>query len=141
MPAPVVAAGAARAGAARAGAGSAARRRAGTAAAGNPGLVEKQRAAIQAIKDARPPSMDDQPKPKPAPVVDEHQDDDAGESSRTGERRRPQLPHITVNTRGGAGGGFVLGMLAYVVGLTYLRGGKPAVKQLLRAKFLNDVTP
>jgi hypothetical protein len=115
---------AARAGlTARAGAGAAARGGAGKAAAGKAATGSKaaqQAEAIQAIKDARPAD-------KPAGDVDD-------QSGR-------QLPSITVNTKGGTGGGFVLGMLVYAVGLTYLRGGKPAVKQLLRAKFLNDTSP
>ncbi|OJV57953.1 MAG: hypothetical protein BGO38_06945 [Cellulomonas sp. 73-145] len=36
-----------------------------------------------------------------------------------------------------ASGGFVLGALAYVLFLVYLRGGTPAVKSWLAAKFLN----
>lgn len=40
----------------------------------------------------------------------------------------------------GAGGGFVLGSFVYVLGLTYLRGGRPAVAAWLKAKFLNEVS-
>ncbi len=130
MPAPVIAATAARtagAGAARAGAGRAATGKATGKAAGKAATSAAQQAAgIQAIKDARPP----------APVVDEDQGD-AGKNSGGGR----QLPSITVNTGGGTGGGLALGALCYVVGITYLRGGKPAVKRLIRAKFLNDVMP
>jgi hypothetical protein len=129
---------AARAAAARAGAGAAARGGAGKAAAGKTagkaaGSAAQHAEGIQAIKDARP-------------VTEGSGGSASGEQeaarARAGVMSGPRsLPSITVNTRGGAGGGFVLGMLAYVVGLTYLRGGKPAVKQLLRAKFLNDVSP
>lgn len=36
------------------------------------------------------------------------------------------------------GSGFVLGVLAWAVAINYLRGGVPQVRQLLRAKFLNQ---
>lgn len=42
---------------------------------------------------------------------------------------------------GGAGGGFVLGVVGWVVTMTYLKHGSDGVKRLLRAKFLNQVTP
>lgn len=39
-----------------------------------------------------------------------------------------------------AGGGFVLGVMLWALGLAYLRGGSAGVKQLLAAKFLNRPT-
>jgi hypothetical protein len=50
----------------------------------------------------------------------------------------PQLGR-TIGTGVNASGGFVLGALAYVLFLVYLRGGTPAVASWLRAKFLNRV--
>jgi len=38
-----------------------------------------------------------------------------------------------------AGGGFLLGLLGYVVALNYIRGGREGVNAWLRAKFLNKV--
>jgi hypothetical protein len=38
-----------------------------------------------------------------------------------------------------AGGGLILGVLLYVAGLTYLRGGSAGLKAWVRAKFLNKV--
>lgn len=38
-----------------------------------------------------------------------------------------------------AGGGFALGLVTYVVVLTYLRDGRDGVKALLKAKFFNEV--
>jgi hypothetical protein len=145
-----VAAAAARGAAARGAAGAAAKRGAGKAAAGKAtaGKVTtaaEQASAIQAIKDARPKE------PEPAPVVDEDQGDVEQKNSSGGRR---ELPGVLTDQRGApaafridglrtanAGGGFVLGMFAYVVGLTYLRDGKAGVKRLLRAKFFNEVGP
>lgn len=137
MPAPVVAA--AGAGTKKAAAGKA------SAAARSTSTAEAHRAAIDAIKAKR--------KPEPEPETAESSAEGASSSGSGGKSSgRRELPGVMTDQRGApswwrvdaqqrsnAGGGFVLGMLAYVVGLTYLRGGKPAVKQLLRAKFFNEV--
>lgn len=47
-----------------------------------------------------------------------------------------QMPKATAAH---TGGGFVLGLIAWAVGLNYLQGGMPQVRRLARAKFLNDV--
>jgi hypothetical protein len=127
----VAAAPAAEAVAGRAAAGKAAKAAGGKAAArrapaGGLSKLERDRAAIQAIKDARPaeqPPATDTTAPAPTPPG-------AGAAvSRVFSDIQPS----------GAGGGLVLGALAYVLGLTYLRSGRAGVKALLRAKFLNKV--
>jgi hypothetical protein len=58
-----------------------------------------------------------------------------------GSGRKSSGPPVVMVKAGNAGGGFVLGMFAYVIGLTYLRDGKPGVQRWLRAKFFNETTP
>ena len=148
----------ARGAAARAGAGAAARKGAAKAA-GNRTAASKtgakvvggqsaaqQRAAIDRIKANRAPEPVDQA------------DDDApastAASSTSKGGSRPSLPDALTDQRGApkafrtdpvraanVGGGFVLGAMAHVLALAYLRGGKDGVKRLLRAKFFNQVTP
>lgn len=72
------------------------------------------------------PDGTDDPTPQPAP---EPAPEPSAASSPSGGRAPIQIPDV--------GGGMVLGFLLYVVGLTYLRGGKADVTALLRAKFLN----
>jgi hypothetical protein len=43
----------------------------------------------------------------------------------------------SVGAAANAGGGFLLGLFAWALGLAYLRGGPTEVKKLLAAKFLN----
>jgi hypothetical protein len=50
----------------------------------------------------------------------------------------PSVPR-SVSGAVNAGGGAILGALAYVLALTYLRDGKPGVKRWYAAKFLNRV--
>lgn len=126
MGAPIIAA---RAGAARAGAGAAARGKAGTAAASKTAA-------------AAPPPVVELPPAKTTTT------------NKSGGRSSGQAPRVFTDQRGApkvfrtdglkvanAGGGFVLGTVVYVVGLTYLRGGKPAVQRWFRAKFFNQVGP
>lgn len=60
---------------------------------------------------------------------------------RGGRRSAPSLPSPPKVIRRGvdAGGGVILGALAYVLALAYIRGGSDGVKAWLRAKFLNQV--
>lgn len=128
-----VAAPAAEAVAGRAAAGKAARAAGGKAAARRApargvNKLERDRSAIQAIKDARPAEPPaDQPVETVAP---------APTSSGAGAAVSGLFSDVRPS---GAGGGLVLGSLAYIVGLTYLRSGRAGVKALLRAKFLNRV--
>lgn len=45
----------------------------------------------------------------------------------------------SVSAAAGTGGGFLLGLFGWALGLAYLRGGAPEVRRLLAAKFLNKV--
>ena len=143
MPAPVVAA-AARAGAARgATAKAAASRTASAKAAAGTGQAARQRAAIDAIKAARPAQPATEVVESPAP---------ADRSRMNSRGSGPSLPGALSNQRGApdwyrtdklkaanSGGGFLLGLGVYVLALTYLRDGRAGVKALLKAKFLNQV--
>lgn len=71
--------------------------------------------------------------PKPAAEAPAPTSSGAGASAPSGGLFSPVQPS-------GAGGGLVLGALAYIVGLTYLRSGRAGVKALLKAKFLNEVS-
>lgn len=46
-----------------------------------------------------------------------------------------------VRRASGSAGGFTLGLLAYAIGVNYLRYGVPGVKALAQAKLFNNVTP
>lgn len=157
MPAPVLAA-AARSSAAKAGAAK--------AGAGATRGAAAQKAAIGNIKAARPrpkgSGSTPATKPEHIPTTEEV---DEGITSADLEardravrsvpnRRPPRLPSALTGQQGApaafrrfrdpvraanTGGGFLLGLGLYGLGLTYLRGGKPAVLALLRAKFLNQV--
>jgi hypothetical protein len=148
MPAPAVAATAARTGARRATGRAAARRRVGGAAAAAAALpaegtdARRQRDAIDAIKAARPAS-DDQ--------ADGDQGDQAAGDGRSGEPGR-RLPRALTDQRGTAGwlrpdpvkaantgGGLALGLIAYAIGVNYLRDGKAGVKRYLMAKAFNKI--
>lgn len=50
----------------------------------------------------------------------------------------PSLPTVTIPAPAQTGSGFLLGVLAWAVGLAYLRGGSDGVKQFFRAKFFNE---
>ena len=101
---------------------AAARKRAAArrAPAGGPSKLDRDRAAIQAIKDARREPAEEQSTPAPAPT-----------SSGAGVAV-PAMP-AAVST----GSGFLLGVFAWALGLAYLRGGAPEVKRFMAAKFLN----
>lgn len=100
--------------------------------------ADRQRAGVQAIKDARPAA--------PANPVTAA----AGSST---PQTSAQLPDALTDNRGApswwgspdpvragnAGGGFLLGLGAWVLVRTYLDGGPTGVKNLLRAKFFNQV--
>ncbi len=168
MPAPVIAAAAARtagAGAARAGAGrAAARRGAGRAAVGPAtekaaGLdaagqlagplpkagtkARAQRDAVEAVKAKSAAAAPAEPEPEPSSST-------RSSSTSSGGRRR--LPSALTDQRGApswtrpdpvratnSGAGFVLGLGLYAAGLVYLREGTPGLKRWLAAKFLNRV--
>ncbi|MFP5372391.1 MAG: hypothetical protein ACLGI3_16810 [Actinomycetes bacterium] len=144
MPAPVIAAAAARtagSGAARAGAGRAA---AGKAAAGKATTTAAQQAeAIQAIKDARPKPETGNP-PVPSDAGGGRDRKSSGSRSLpnalTDQRGAPAIFRADGLRAANTGGGFVLGMFVYVIGLNYLREGKPGVQKWLKAKFLNEVS-
>lgn len=53
-------------------------------------------------------------------------------------RSMPSAPKV-VRRSADAGGGLLLGAIAYVLVLSYIRGGPDGVKAWLRAKFLNQV--
>jgi hypothetical protein len=132
---------AAAGGSAAAAGGSAAGRAAGgaggLAAAGTPGSPNMGRR-----KKKKPTGSGSTPRTKPEhiPTTDEVND---GVTSADLEARDAAAPAPTSSGAGvrlpNAGGGLVLGSLAYVLGLTYLRGGRAGVKALLRAKFFNQV--
>jgi hypothetical protein len=100
--------------------GKAAARR---APAGDPNL-ERDRAAIQKIKDAREPEPDDTP--APAATVPPPTSPGGGLS----------LPGMGAAA---TGSGFLFGVFAWALGLAYLRGGSPEVRRFMAAKFLNKV--
>jgi hypothetical protein len=87
--------------------------------AGDPNL-ERDRAAVQAIKDAREPEPEPASTPAPAPT-----------SSGAGAGL-PAMPAAV-----SSGSGFLLGVFAWALGLAYLRGGAPEVRRFMAAKFLN----
>lgn len=104
--------------------------------AGSGGTPTKQQQidGIQAIKDARPAETPaGPPGTPPAPAQRE------APSWLTDNRGAPSWWGVPDGvSAANAGGGFVLGLALWVVGVNYLRGGVPQVKQLLRAKFLNQ---
>jgi hypothetical protein len=142
----------ARGAATRAGAGAAAKsgasrtaatRAGGRAAATSSSTAAQQRDAIQAIKDARPAEP---PAAPPATSTGSTGSTGSGSSGRrelpgvlTDQRGAPQAFRIDGLRAANTGGGFVLGAFVYVIGLTYLRGGKPAVQRWFKAKFFNEV--
>jgi len=108
---------------------AAARKRAAArrAPAGGPSKLDRDRAAIQAIKDAREP----EPEPEaedPAPA--------AAVPSPTSPGDGPSLPGLGAAA---TGSGFLFGVFAWAVGLAYLRGGAPEVRRFMAAKFFNKV--
>jgi hypothetical protein len=111
----------ARKAAGRTGGGKAATRR---APAADPNL-ERDRAAIQAIKDAREPEPEPEPERTPAP---------APPSSGAGVAV-PAVPAAV-----SSGSGFLFGVVCWGFGLAYLRGGWTEVRRLGAAKFLNRVS-
>lgn len=60
----------------------------------------------------------------------------SGGSSSSLRDKLPSPPK-SVASAANAGGGLLLGALAYVLALTYLRDGRAGVKRWVRAKFLN----
>jgi hypothetical protein len=75
----------------------------------------------------------------------EHQPHHAGVHDRPG--RPPVLggpavanPKQTTQVAANTGGGFLLGLFGWAVGLAYLRGGSDEVRKLLAAKFLNKTS-
>ena len=78
--------------------------------------------------------------------------EDAGQSSsdpepaQPADRSRLSLPSLpsapkAASKVANAGGGALLGAIAYVLALTYLREGKAGVNRWLKAKFLNRTDP
>jgi hypothetical protein len=118
---------------ARAGAGAAGRRAGASraarkpAAAGSTTTAEAQREAIQALKDARP-----DPEMKVRPEDDPRHPSNADKAPATVRLERPEAAP--------AGAGIVLGVLVWAVARSYIEGGVPRVRKLLRAKFLNQTT-
>lgn len=66
----------------------------------------------------------------------------AGAGGQQPRRATPSLPSVPRTVQGAvdAGGGALLGALAYVLALAYMRGGKDGVKAWLNAKFLNQTS-
>lgn len=99
--------------------------------AGSGGTPTKQQQidGIQAIKDRR------KPEPDPSLAVNPVEDDPnhPARAVQAPAARPVFQPPDAVSS----GSGFVLGLLVWVVGVNYLRGGVPQVKKLLTAKFLN----
>lgn len=96
------------------------------APAGDPNL-ERDRAAIQAIKDARPdPEMKVQPDDDPS----------APAPTSSGAGAAVSLPGMGAAA---TGSGFLFGVFAWALGLAYLRGGSSEVRRFMAAKFLNKV--
>lgn len=128
----------AAAGAASRGAGTraaGARRSAGARSAGAGTTAEQQREAIEQIKQdgaaRRAAAEQEAAAAKP--------DDQLAETPATSSKKEPPVFRLQPPDAVGSGSGAVLGVLAWVVAVNYLRGGVPQVKQLLRAKFLNRV--
>jgi len=110
---------------------AAARKRAAArrAPAGGPSKLDRDRAAIQAIKDARAPEPEPEPEAEdPAPA--------AAVPSPTSPGDGPSLPGLGAAA---TGSGFLFGVFAWAVGLAYLRGGAPEVRRFMAAKFFNKV--
>lgn len=97
---------------------SSARTSTGARAGGARTTAAQQRAEIQAIKDARP-AEDTAP-------------------AQTPSRELPGAVNDGVRAAN-TGGGFLLGLGAWVLARTYLDGGSDGVKKLLKAKFFNQV--
>lgn len=69
------------------------------------------------------------------------QPDDGGQDGEQGGSSRPLSSRLAAPMNATqTGGGFVLGLMAWAVARAYLTGGADGVKQLLRAKFLNQTT-
>lgn len=113
---------------ARGAGGKAATRR---APAGAPSKLERDRAAIQAIKDTRQPEPEAKPE-APAPASAQTAAVPPPTSSGGG-------PTFVVPAAASTGSGFLLGVVVWAVGLAYLRGGAAEVRRLIRAKAFNKV--
>lgn len=96
--------------------------------------AQRQRQQIDAIKARRKPAAT----PPPAPAAP------APDPSPASPGDGPAAPAPSSSTSfpvaaGNAGGGFLLGVALWAVGLAYLKHGPAGVRQLLAAKFLNKV--
>lgn len=108
--------------------------------------AQRQRAQIDGIKAKRKPS-----RPAPAgqqqatPPPDDSSPGGGPPDAFTDQRGAPGWYRSTASTladpvaAGNAGGGFLLGIALWAVGLAYLKNGPAGVRQLLAAKFLNRV--
>ncbi len=112
------------------------------AAAAARGAAGKAAAGKAAAGSAPAAAAAGAPKPAP-PAVTRSAGASGPPAALTSQRGAPQWyrtatdPLPLANT----GGGFVLGLLGYVLVLNYVRDGKDGVKAWLRAKFLNQVGP
>ncbi|WP_154793298.1 hypothetical protein [Occultella kanbiaonis] len=118
------------------GAGAAATRQAAgtrTAAAGRASSGRAPATTAGTRAGGAPPASAPAPEPpaKPSRLP--------GPAGKSATKAKATRRRVTRPLRGAAraGGNVLLGTLAYVLALTYMRGGAPAVKQLLAAKFLN----
>lgn len=107
------------------------------APAGGPSpKLERDRAAIQAIKDSRPDPeaqpVDGRPEDKPSVPAG------AVPSPTSSGGGPPQ--QLVMPAAASTGSGFMLGVFAWALGLAYLRGGGAEVRRFMAAKFLNKVT-
>lgn len=138
MTVPVVAT-AARTGAARAGAG----RVAAGSARRAPGVTRVAQRVGEAATTGNTSTQTPSP-PPPAPATSSRRRGGGAPSWMTSQAGTPQWYRQTVDAdpvrAANAGGGFVLGLLVYVVALTYLRDGRDGVVRLLKAKFFNQVS-
>lgn len=96
----------------------------------SPGQVNDELQARRAARASGPPTPSPTPAaPSTTPTAPAPTSSGAGLS----------VP-APVGAAAATGGGFLLGLFAWALGLAYLRGGSAEVKKLLTAKFLNKTT-
>lgn len=110
----------------------------------SPNSAAAHRAKIDEIKARRPqtpPTPDDQQAAAPSRG---RRAWEATKGAATDQTGAPSWFQAAANPQpiraANAGGGFLLGVGAWVIARTYLEGGPDAVKKLLKAKFLNKVS-
>lgn len=81
------------------------------------------------------------PEDGPTPQITPSESQEPGRPAEPSPPAGRQVPRLPAGGAGSTVGGLVLGVLAWAVGLTFLRSGPEGVTALLRAKFLNQVSP